>query len=176
MTRIVATTSRSRPSPGGVKFQQVLTMSIPHGFPIADGSPRGNKGTSFASPFGLGGRRRAGGPGHEPHCLPRSPCACVAGASGKGILTAHCLSDPPGTLKVLEKTAPSPPAGRLPTARSRTVAPEVELPPRNRRAERSSSGGVHDIDARLGRGQRPHSCFGIDRHDRPGCRSCLGCP
>jgi hypothetical protein len=38
------------------------------------------------------------------------------------------MSDPPEKLKVLEKTAPSPPAGRLPTARSRTVAPEVEQP------------------------------------------------
>ena len=39
------------------------------------------------------------------------------------------MSDPPETLKLLEKTASSPPAGRLPTARSRTVAPEVEQPP-----------------------------------------------
>lgn len=45
------------------------------------------------------------------------------------------VSDPPATLKVLEKTAPSPPASRLPTARSRSVAPEVELPPGDRRAE-----------------------------------------
>ncbi len=53
---------------------------------------------------------------------------------------------------MLEKTAPSPPAGRLPTARSRTVAPEVEQPPaqspgRNVRAPGVSMTSMNDWDA-----------------------------
>lgn len=54
-------------------------------------------------------------------------------------------------IKVLEKTAPSPPAGRLPTARSCSVAPEVEQPPRIRPAEDAALGvhmtHMHDWDA-----------------------------
>jgi hypothetical protein len=52
---------------------------------------------------------------------------------------------------VLEKTAPSPPASCLPTARSRTVAPEVEQPSpaggRNVRALGVSMTSMHDWDA-----------------------------
>ena len=60
-------------------------------------------------------------------------------------------SDPPEIMKVLKMTTPSPPAGRLPTARSRSVAPEVERPPRTRPAEGRALGvhmtDMHDWDA-----------------------------
>jgi len=49
--------------------------------------------------------------------------------ASQGAVDDTSVSDPPETLELLEKTALSPPAGRLPTARSCTVAPEVEQPP-----------------------------------------------
>ena len=54
-------------------------------------------------------------------------------------------------LKVLKKTTSSPPARRLPTARSRSVAPEEEQPLRTRPAEDRALGvhmtAMHDWDA-----------------------------
>ena len=61
------------------------------------------------------------------------------------------LSDPTEIMKLLENTAQSSPACRLPTARSRSVAPEVERPPCDRPAEGGALGvhmtDMHDWDA-----------------------------
>ena len=55
------------------------------------------------------------------------------------------MSHPPEIMKLLEETAQSSPAGGLPTARSRSVAPEVERAPCERPAEGGAL-GVHMSD------------------------------